>query len=312
MKKKAILFVMIGLFIGLNLFFQACEEEVQNNAPTASFVVAPSTGDTQTLFVFDASNSSDAEDTHDQLLVRWDFDGDGSWDSDWSNTKIFSKNYSNEGTYSAELEVKDTKGLTGQTTKTITVSVGSGNVIGTFIDTRDDQVYTTVEIGAQTWFSQNLNFETANSWWHNNDPALGELYGRLYLWESALTACPAGWHLPTDDDWKQLELELGMSQSEVDKEDGWRGTDEGSKMKSVTGWNDANPSTNSSGFTALPGGFRLVDGSYSLTGWVAWWWSANEYDSNGAINRLVSSSYDQVERDEDNKLGGMSVRCVKD
>ena len=59
--------------------------------------------------------------------------------------------------------------------------------------------------------------------------------GRLYLWQTALIACPTGWHLPGDEEWKTLEMYLGMSQSEAD-DISWRGTDEGTKLKSTSGW----------------------------------------------------------------------------
>lgn len=79
-----------------------------------------------------------------------------------------------------------------------TTSDGGGGTTGTFTDPRDGQTYATVEIGNQTWFAQNLNYETSNSWTYIDDPANGDIYGRLYTWEAALNACPSGWHLPGD------------------------------------------------------------------------------------------------------------------
>lgn len=311
MLKKPNLVALFCLTILIISSFNSCSLFEKNDPPTASFTVSPISGTTGTSFVFDGSASTDNEDAENQLQLRWDFNGDGSWDTNWDYTKTQNTKYTSEGTYSAKLEVMDSESLTGQTTQTITVNNNGGNT-GTFNDPRDGKTYIITEIGSQTWFAENLDFETADSWWHNNDPVMGNTYGRLYLYESALNACPNGWHLPTDDDWKQLELALGMSQSEVDKESGWRGTIEGSKLKANSGWLDDGNGTNSSGFLGLPGGFRLVDGTFSLTGYVGWWWSATEYDASGAINRLLSSYYDQIERDEDSKLGGLSVRCVKD
>ncbi len=93
-----------------------------NTPPTALFTVSPSGGTTSTNFAFDASGSTDNEDPTSNLQVRWDFDGDGSWDTDWNTNKTESHQYSNEDTYTAKLEVKDTEGLTDQYTKSITVS----------------------------------------------------------------------------------------------------------------------------------------------------------------------------------------------
>jgi len=314
MKNKSRIITAIGLLIMMNLLFEACKKDDDNFAPTASFTVTPNSGTTETLFLFDASASNDTEDSASQLQVRWDFNGDGNWDSDWLTTKTFEVGYSNEGVFSAILEVKDTKGLTGQATQAVTVSNGGGGVTGTITDPRDSQSYNTIEIGSQTWLSENMNFETADSWFHKDDPANAPIFGRLYTWEAALIVCPAGWHLPTDDEWKQLELHLGMSQSEVDKESPWRGTDEGGKMKAISGWAENGNGNNSSGFTGLPGGFRYVDPNWPWddTGYVGWWWSASEFSTSSAWNRSLGFANDQVERDEDHKMGGLSVRCVKD
>jgi len=93
-----------------------------NTPPAALFTVTPSSGTTSTNFTFDASGSTDPEDPTSELQVRWDFDGDGSWDTDWNTDKTENHQYSSEDTYTAKLEVKDTEGLTDQYTKSITVS----------------------------------------------------------------------------------------------------------------------------------------------------------------------------------------------
>ena len=285
-----------------------------NTPPTAFFTISPSSGTTSTNFVFDASGSSDNEDPTSQLEVRWDFDGNGSWDTSWDTDKTITHQYSSEGTYNATLEVKDTEGLTDEYSISIIISNGGGS--GIFTDPRDGQTYNTVTIGNQTWFAENLNYETSNSWWYNNSSANGDVYGRLYTWDAALTACPAGWHLPSDEEWKTLEMALGMSQSEADAE-GWRGTDEGGKMKETgtTHWTSPNyGATNSSGFSALPGG-SLNDGSnFDYVGSSGIWWSATEweYNSTCAWCRSLYTVFVDVSRDRPSKESGFSVRCVRD
>jgi len=139
-----------------------------------------------------------------------------------------------------------------------------------------------------------------------------ELLFRLYIWEAALTACPSGWSLPSDDEWKTMEMALGMSQGEAD-DIGWRGTDEGEKMKSASGWNNNGNGTNSSGFNALPGGYRYSSGSFYNLGNHGIWWSSSEYSGSTAWNRsLYYDFYGQVYRfNYYGKPGGYSVRCLK-
>jgi len=79
--------------------------------------------------------------------------------------------------------------------------------------------------------AENLNFDPGKwSAMYDNDPAYADTFGRVYFWKALSSVCPTGWHVPSDDEWKELEMYLGMSQVEADK-DGWRGTDEGDKLK---------------------------------------------------------------------------------
>jgi len=96
-----------------------------NTPPTASFTVQPSSGTTQTVFQFDASASSDDEDPKAPLEVRWDWDNDGTWDTGWSTTKTANHQYNSAGAKTINLEVKDTGGLTGDTTGIVAVSGGN-------------------------------------------------------------------------------------------------------------------------------------------------------------------------------------------
>jgi uncharacterized protein (TIGR02145 family) len=118
--------------------------------------------------------------------------------------------------------------------------------------------------------------------------------------------CPAGWHLPSDAEWKELEIHLGMTQTEADGTGG-RGTDQGNQLKSSS---PAWVGTNTSGFTALPGGSRGTYGSFFFEGSYGYWWSATESGSDAWIRYLYSSQSD-VYRYTYDKGFGFSVRCIR-
>jgi uncharacterized protein (TIGR02145 family) len=187
--------------------------------------------------------------------------------------------------------------------------IWSDDTHGRYTDTRDKKVYDVIKTGDQVWFAQNLDYETSNSWGSASNV---NKYGRLYKWDVATTACPSGWHLPSEDEWKTLEMYLGMSQSEADDK-GWRGTNEGKKLKSTSGWNSNGNGTDEVGFSALPCGFHSIDGGFDNLGSGGYWWSATEYSSTNAWNRYLWCDYNGVYRTNVfNKGHGFSVRCVRD
>ena len=204
------------------------------------------------------------------------------------------------------MEVKDTEGLTDSETRNVTVQEGGSS---TFTDPRDGQVYNIVTIGSQTWFAENLNYETSNSWWYDNSNANGDVYGRLYTWDAALTACPAGWHLPSDDEWCTLKQYIDPTVN--CNTTGWSGTDCGYKMKSTSGWYSNGNGSDAYGFTALPGGYRYSSGSFYNLGSSGYWWSSTESSGTRAWSRSLYYYNDDVYRYGYYKTGGFSVRCLK-
>jgi len=211
-----------------------------------------------------------------------------------------------------------------------------------FTDSRDGKSYETVQVGTQCWMAENLNIGTminstsggTNSdgeqtdnitiekYCYNNSTSGCDTYGGLYQWnemmqyvttEGVQGVCPDGWHLPTDDEWKTMEMALGMSQSEADNL-GWRGTDEGGKMKETgtTHWNSLNTgATNTSGFTALPGGYCSSSGSFGNLGGNGYWWSSSEHSGLDAWYQGLHYNYGQVYRNSNSKVYGFSVRCLQ-
>jgi len=187
---------------------------------------------------------------------------------------------------------------------------------GAFTDTRDNEDYKWVKIGNQIWMAENLNDKTSyGSWCYEDKKRNCNTYGRLYNWETAKKVCPDDWHLPTDEEWKELERHLGMSVNEINKKNEWRGINEGGKLKE-TGlrlWKSPNKgSNNETGFSALPGGYRYTNGNCNSIGYDALFWSSAEYDSYRAWSRELHYNISEVNRDGDAKEHGFSVRCIRD
>ncbi|NIP42879.1 MAG: hypothetical protein GWO10_23035 [candidate division Zixibacteria bacterium] len=195
-----------------------------------------------------------------------------------------------------------------------------------------------MKIGDQCWMAQNLkvthyrNLDPIpnvidNGEWetlttgaycnYDNDEAYVATYGRLYNWyavNDSRNISPVGWHVPSDAEWKELEMYLGMSQAESDAT-GLRGTDEGGKLKEAgtIHWYAPNTgATNESGFFALPGGYRASYGDFLHMGYIAPFWSSAESSSSLAWYRSLYNNNSQVSRSSNDKEIGFSIRCVKD
>ena len=198
--------------------------------------------------------------------------------------------------------------------------------------------YATVLIGDQCWFAENLcneNYDNGDAipsnlsdseWSTTNsgavalygedsgcdnyspdidacDPAQSlEEYGRLYNWyavDDARGLCPSGWHVPTDGEWTVMTDELGGESIA------------GGQMKTTYGWYNGGHGTNSSGFSGLPGGFRVSSGFFFSAGVYGYWWSSSPVGSYAWVRYLLND-VENVGRDLNNLRLGFSVRCVRD
>jgi uncharacterized protein (TIGR02145 family) len=234
----------------------------------------------------------------------WDFgDGNSSVEQNPEHT------YDNIGTYTVSLLASNEFGSNTISMEDL-VNVKSPGP-GIFFDARDAKSYCTVDIGNQTWMAGNLKYDTTDSWIFDEEPGNEKPFGRLYSWEAAMTACPSGWHLPSDDEWKQLEMFLGMSQYQADGS-GFRGSQEGYQMKATSGWDDNGNGSNSSGFKGVPAGCRNYIGNYGELGDEARWWSSTEFNTETAYERRLYFDSRKVYRTNYLKLFGYSVRCVMD
>ena len=174
---------------------------------------------------------------------------------------------------------------------------------GSMTDSRDGQVYRTVEIGKQTWMAENLNFKTVDSYCYEDNASNCTRYGRLYLWDAAASACPNGWHLPTNSEWETLfEAVGGRSVA-------------GTALKSQTGWESNGNGTDDYGFSAFPAGYRNAYGGSRYGGRTADIWTATEKDSERDRVYFVHMSYSinsALLSIHNKKKLGCSVRCLKD
>ncbi|MCL2183515.1 MAG: T9SS type A sorting domain-containing protein [Chitinispirillia bacterium] len=182
-----------------------------------------------------------------------------------------------------------------------------------FRDSRDGSRYRMTEIGTQVWMAENLNFSAhllGISMCHNRDSTNCEKYGRLYNWDAATTACPAGWHLPGNEEWETLINFAGNNTA-------------GTKLKAKTGWIIGTTNTDEYGFSALPGGFAIYRGnadydfhSFNVNDINAnvfgSWWSATEDNAGtNAWSHFIGALDNRIENAPEPKLNLNSVRCIK-
>ena len=123
--------------------------------------------------------------------------------------------------------------------------------------------------------------------------------------------CPEGWHLPSDAEWKQLEIWLGLNMYQANG-DGYRGSDQGNLLKSIYGWTNGN-GTNSTGFSAIGGGNRGHNARvFGNLRYYGYWWSSMGYLDGMSFCRSLGTSEKNIFRGSIESDNGLSVRCVKD
>ena len=285
------------------------------------------------------------------LEVEFGEDFNRTWDTSSDLPYGQSKPVNTPGTHIIEVIALDNIGETGSATVTIELTEETGdedsdilfnpNLTYGSVSDVDGNTYKTIEIGTQTWMAENLrttkynhgatipNITGSSDWFNNNSGAYSNYnndennvatYGRLYNWHAASrNICPEGWHVPTDEDWRILEIYLGMNEAEASNT-GWRGTNQGGKLKEIGNnhWEISNSgATNSSGFTALPGGFRSHSGDFGNLLSTGFWWTRTQTTGfpSKPYYRYISSNLNTIGREyqvvnSDN--WGRCIRCIKD
>jgi len=178
----------------------------RNKAPRASFKMSTYTGNLGTKFRFDCWSCRDFESAPSEVYYKWDYDGDGTFDTEFQNEVVTWHQYTEPGKFETTLVIRDPGGETDTCSRTVHVTRGT-NPTDIFWDYRGfvHEYYGTVKIGEQWWFSKNVCMADTAMYYRtpstNNWPLYFE-YG--YLYAPTQVDCPKGWHLPTREDWQKL------------------------------------------------------------------------------------------------------------
>ncbi len=192
---------------------------------------------------------------------------------------------------------------------------------GYWTDPDDGRVYRTIQLGDQIWMADNINLGemidgtaeqsdngVIEKYCYDDNPVLCDKYGGLYQWgeamqydtrESSQGICPEGWHIPSDSEWKILEVFLGMAEAAGDML--WRGSGQGTQIQPE----------GETGFDALRGGNRFLNGSYNQIGSAGYFWTSTESEGSHAWRRGISINEKGIYRSVNHKAFGFSVRCIK-
>jgi len=301
--------------------------EVGNDIPVTDFTATPLSGISPLSVTFSDKTANNP------TSWQWSF-GDGGTSTEQNPVH----NYTTNGLYSITLLASNSHG-SDTLTRTNYISIG-GSTTGVpcpetpTITDSDGNIYNTVLIGNQCWMKENLNVGnfihgitqmTNNSviekYCMDDNQANCNTYGGLYQWdelmnytntEGAQGICPEGWHIPSDQDWKELEIHLGISPAEADSAD-WRGENEGNTLKTTYGWIEGGNGTNTTGFSGLPGGFRGAEtagfGGVTEDGF---WWTSTPQSETQIWYRHLGRYVGMINRTYNYKGSGISVRCIKD
>jgi len=267
-----------------------------NLKPDAAFFVGYEYGNLTTSFYFDADQVTDEEDYIDQLRVRWDFESDGQWDTEYAKEKTATHQYAQPGNFRVRIQVIDSGGLTDTTSLMVNVSAGT-NPTGLILDKKNNIYYGTILVGNQWWMSENLNEPGSSKYCYGNKPANCVKYGGLYTWTNAMNyyteekaqgLCPSGWHIPTQEEWEQLFNYLVADSAKTRLE--WGGDTE---------------------FRMLYAGQRSLNGRYEFAETVTSFWTSTKASGENAWVYSFQKANTSVFKLNLARNYGLSVRCVK-
>jgi len=246
--------------------------------------------------------------------------------------------------YSGSVRVDIKSGVTTIVRLHLNPTTGSLEVIVTWgeetVTDIDGNVYKTVRIGNQIWMAENLKvthykngdpvadgsmlgdysseLEPKYRFVYNDNDRYAEIYGLLYTWYAVTDPrgiSPDGWHIPTDEEYRELELYLGINEADTGAVCSLEDNDIAGKLKETgfAHWYSPNSgATNESGFTALPAGYRRrFDKEFDYIGSFACFWTSTTYDELNAWYRHLYHDKSGICRTRNLKNYGFSVRCIK-
>lgn len=170
------------------------------------------------------------------------------------------------------------------------------------MDERDGNIYLTAKFKDTWWMCQNLKFNPGEgSTCYENDETNCMLKGRLYTQETAMNACPEGYHLPSDEEWKALESYIGMDKNDLDQTYNRNSGTVGKFLRMGGGLS----------FDADYVGMVNPKGNSSHAGNRAYFWTSTQDDNELSWIRVIEKTRDGVERLLIHKNTMLTVRCVK-
>ena len=331
------------------VYFTTLDEGGQPPETTNTPPIITSEPETEAIIGEEYSYQLVAEDTNAGDMITYSIqsapagfiiDGSTGWFTGTPSADMY-------GGHDIMLRASDEDGLYDEQNFTLNVSFGPDILY----DARDGNTYAVVTLGSQVWMAEDLRYlpevspSNVDSYTEPHYYVYGyegtnvseakalsvyRDYGALYNWPAAMAGegssnsnpsgvqgvCPSGWHLPSDAEWKELEIYLGMSQGAADDTE-YRGTDQGSQMAGrASAWTDGDlvnsGAFGSSGLNILPSGCRYIWDLFDHIGDGVSLWATDEYSSTEAMYRGLYYDRTEVYRINRDKEEGYSVRCVKD
>jgi uncharacterized protein (TIGR02145 family) len=318
-------------------------------AGTSQLLSVPYALQAKNIAAFDYNNL-----TNKPSFSKWDKDSTDNVIITGDQTIAGNKTFSGTTTVTSPVNATDaaTKAYVDNLKNQIASLEDKLNSSGLIVKDIDGNIYNTVKIGNQVWMAENLRVTkypdgtpipmvTENSAWnaltitdraytfYNNNIANAKVWGGYYTWSTVTNGsssntnpsniqgiCPNGWHVPSDAEYQELELYIGMSPSDTSKTGISRGTNEGGKLKEAGlnhFWSPNAGATNETGFTGLPAGNRTFNSGFDNLNKYASFWTSRRGTGDNAGSRVLYYQYSTFGRylnDNDNRTG-ISCRCLK-